>query len=500
VLQSIGIDDLKAHKRHGPSEPTFEENHIAVVLTTEATNSTSQRTLAIRKGMPIPLDRPEEIIHFWPSQRVMYSNKLQDLFIMGKAQGKQIKFTIEGQASESWLSGPEASSRDFSYAVNECDSSTFQLNGALGPVADAFFPVLFDDTRKVLLAIAREAKWNPPIDNSASSKQAICDNKDFHAMLQSLVLGYWYGALAQLVDTSRMVSTEAFGSWGWWDYEPLEVISWLKKKPFMDADTPMGDKNHIWRFHLLRAAAYLLAGAPKELIERVDNRTTGVVAKLCILSASMLGLSTSRAQAGTFYLLDIDGTCIPNRQGIVLSGRTAPSSKAVAEESFLKPLNDTVRLQGCSEDFTAHIEPDWAHDRQTSLICFRSKGRIVQRLSPLDCDIQAMTYDTRINEHQPRPCVVNIDEPEPPKAYIVPIDRFYGAAIMTHQTSTALQSVPPLLIPTQNLPRARTCLLTMYSTVLSGNGSSPRYSYQPPETLKDSLVLYDEQARPILLV
>jgi hypothetical protein len=88
VLQSIGIDDLKAHERHGSSEPTLEENHIAVILTAEATNSTSQRKLAVRKGMPIPLDRPEEIIHFWPSQRVLYSNTLQDLFIQGKAQGK----------------------------------------------------------------------------------------------------------------------------------------------------------------------------------------------------------------------------------------------------------------------------------------------------------------------------------------------------------------------------------------------------------------------------
>jgi hypothetical protein len=88
VLQSIGIDDLKAHKRHGSSEPTLEENHIAVILTAEATNLTSQRKLAVRKGMPIPLDRPEEIIHFWPSQRVLYSNTLQDLFIQGKAQGK----------------------------------------------------------------------------------------------------------------------------------------------------------------------------------------------------------------------------------------------------------------------------------------------------------------------------------------------------------------------------------------------------------------------------
>jgi hypothetical protein len=359
---------------------------------------------------------------------------------------------------------------------------------------------LFDDTRKVLLAIARKAKWKPTIDNPHELKGAICDNKDFHAMLQSLVLGYWYGAMVQLVDTSRMVSTEAFGSWGWWDYEPLEVIASLKRNPLIDADSPMDHENQIWRSHLLRAAAYLLAGAPMELIQRVDNRTTGVIAKLCILSASMLGLSTSRIQAGKPYLLDIDGTCIPNRQGIVLPGRTATSSKAVADEGFLQPLDHTIRLQGCAEDFTAHIEPDWDNDRQTSLICFRSKGRIVQRLSPLDCDIQVITYDTSLDEHQPRPCVIDIDEPEPPRAYIIPIDRFYGSAITTHQTSTVYSASLPLLIPTKNLPRARTCLLTMYSTVLSGNGTSPRYPYQPPETLKDALVIYDEQARPILLV
>ncbi|KAF2820845.1 hypothetical protein CC86DRAFT_112481 [Ophiobolus disseminans] len=499
VLQRIGIVDLRTHKEDSLSEPAFDDKHLIVILTVKATESSSSRASGARKGMPIPVSRPEDVMHFWPYERFIHSNPFQDLFIKGKRQAKPVKFRFEGQAENSWADDPE-SSRDFVYEVDDRAATDFQLTGMLGKVANQFFLYVTDDMRQTLIDIARDTEWRPADDDINAVMKAICDNRKFHGMFQAYLLGYWYEALSTLVDQSRMESTEAFGSWGWWDQDPLDLISKMINTAHREGDLTMSGGVRLWRHDVLRTAAYLLAGAPTELIRRVDSRTTGIVAKLCILSASMLGMSTSKDQAGKLYLLDIDGSCIPNRQGIVIPGRTPTSSTRPVDNTMIKTLDTEISLQGCPEDFTAHIEPDWSNDRQTSLICYRSKGRVVQRLSPVDCDIEIVNWETALETTpSPQPTgshVIDIDEPEPPKAYLVPIARFFGAEVATHNDG-ASQAGVPLLLPTQNLPRARTCLLAMYATALARNGMSPRTPYQPPPALKHAFVLYDEQARPI---
>jgi len=280
--------------------------------------------------------------------------------------------------------------------------------------------------------------------------------------------------------------------------EVLQVVSdiWASPLDFERTES----MRHCWRFGLLKAMAYLFAGAEIKHISRLDNRATGVVAKLCLLSASMLGESVDSTTAAKFHLLDIDGSCIPNRAGIVLCGQqTAPERKDLKEDKSMK-LNALI-LTGCPEDFTVHIEPDWHVERDTCLIAYRDRGRIVHRLSPASVDaamaIQEPKYRDQGEMNESGQHNQHSSSEVEGKFHIIPIAEFHGSYVVTRQDGDIWEK--PFLVPTRGRPKARACIKTLAFESVGWMDKSPRNKLQLNDLLEGSVVLYDDKAKAIVL-
>ena len=502
VLQVIGIDRLRTFKADQLPEPQFDEQHLVVVLKADAVGSMVKDPHVVRKGMPIPLGQTEEVISFWPYRRRKFENPLQEDFMKGMRAARGLKFRLD-QESEipHTKTTTNQTKTDLYYEISSTipETST-RLRGYVESIARWFFPLVTDETAEYLKELA--TNWDP-VDPAWETKKAICEDKHFLGRLQSFVMGYYYAALKPLIDTSQLSTQEAFGSWGWWDYEVLAIVKDLK------FDTPKASTGPIrcWRFGLMKVMAYLFAGAELELIRRLDNRATGVIAKLCLFTASMLGNAISSEEASKFYLLDIDGSCIPNSQGIVISGRRSSSVRKSVTDDMIQRFDHKIQLEGRSKDFTVHIEPDWANDKQTCLVTFRDNGRIVQRMSPADCDAAVVLCDISqepILISQPitegvGAFIIDIDRDAEEEMCLITLDKFHGGEIITRSSDVwPAWNNKPFLIPTRNLPKARMCLKAMYLNALEWVGHTPRYPYQLPPLLKGSFVLYDNEAKPII--
>ncbi|KAE8440997.1 hypothetical protein EG329_006134 [Mollisiaceae sp. DMI_Dod_QoI] len=491
VLRALGLDLLRTEKADQKGETQYDENHFVVILDTETlpqgNNLTSSKSK--RRGMRIPLECMQEAVSPWP--RSTHDNQIQEDFLRGMDAGN-LNFALECQPEVPHTeTTTNRSFTDLYYEVTTMDPiEKNRLNRHLEKVANAYFPFVTKPVAEGLKELGRE--WSPPA-GSYKIQDEIRKNENFLGRLQSFVMGYYYAALKPLINASQLSPSEAFGSWGWNDYQVLSIVADLKWET--PPKVPKG-AFRCWRYALMKLIAYMFAGAEVEQIRRLDNRATGVVAKLCLLTASMLGEGNSIEEASKFHLLDIDGSCIPHASGIVMSGRrTSVTTEAVSNE-MLRPLTD-IELQEGEDDFTVHVEPDWRNDKQTSLVVYRHGGRIVQKLSPSDLDA-VVTMCAQIpntstpNPQQPFALNQTISE----EAYLIPLHRFHDARVANQPSPLDLHK--PLLVPTQNLPRARTCLKAMFFDSFGYEGHSPAARPQLSRLLDGAEVLYDQETRPIV--
>lgn len=501
VLQAIGIDRLRPFDADKGKEPQFDEQHLVVILKADTVGSMVIDPCVVRRGMPIPLEQPEEVISLWPCSKHKHLNPLQEDFEKGMHAAKGLKFMLRSKPGTRYTTTNHREP-DLYYEISSTTPETNRkLKGDAETLARRFFPLVTDETANFLHDIARNWEHIHPI---WELEEAICEDRDFLGRLQSFVMGFYYAALKPLINTSQLRTQEAFGAWGWWDYELLQVVKDLRWDAPGDAQIPSKGSTQCWRFALMKVIAYLFAGTESELVRRLDNRATGVIAKLCLLTADMLGKAISQETASQFYLLDVDGSCIPSSQGIVMSGLRTSSIRKSMAESMIQPLDGNVHLEGRLEDFTTHIEPDWAKDKQTCLVAFRDKGRIVQRMSPVDCDVaiifSALSHPSIPNDQQNGVPAKGVDAFTSEGICLVPLEQFYGGEIITRSPDVwPAWNKKLILIPTRNLPKARTCLMSMYLESFEWEGFTPRYPYQLPPFLEGSLVLYDEKALPIVL-
>ena len=197
---------------------------------------------------------------------------------------------------------------------------------------------------------------------------------EYHADLQIFLLGYYYAALAPLLDTKQLPVQEAFGSWGWNDIEFLDKIRSLTK-------TRLNKAQHegalYWRYQILKLIAYLFVGAQDDQLAQVQFNVFGVLGKMALLSASLLGEADTSEKVAGFSLLILDPASVPkNQKGLIFAGKQpkcsveTSSDYAVEEESVASPP-----LRG--PDFTSHIEPDWEYDTNHALVVYRYQRRIV---------------------------------------------------------------------------------------------------------------------------
>lgn len=437
MLKELGISLLQATKTDASPQPSFDENNWVVTLNTQLMNQKMAKgSSATRRGIRIPLEALEESVSPWPVKT--YDNiTVRTAFLLGKEVGEALHFALRCDYEIRYDGMIEdETTRNLYYeitTIQEADKSRIP-NDALDWIANTYFPLLTKPLSSALKRIAKD--WSPANRvwgvRKEEDGQALLDDRSFFGLLQSFVMGYYYAALSQLIDTSQLSVKEAYGSWGWWDLEVLQVVSniWHESPGFRRTKS----QRCCWRYSLLKAMAYLFAGAEVKQISGLDTRATGIVAKLSLLAASTLGKSTDSTTAAKFHLLDIDGSCIPNRAGIVLSGQQPQLLRKDLNESKFGPRAlSALILTGCPKDFTVHIEPDWQEDPDSCLIAYRDRGRIVHRLSPQYVDaamvIQKLHGD-QLDTQKPLPPKQQSSSDAEDKFYIIPIAEFHGGHVV----------------------------------------------------------------------
>ncbi|KAI0382277.1 hypothetical protein F5Y04DRAFT_253383 [Hypomontagnella monticulosa] len=404
--------------------------------------------------MRVPLDSMEESVMPWPQPEP--DQTVRNAFLKGKDVGEGLEFSL--MCDVDTLSR-EPSNRRLFYKVTTTHKirQTRIGNSVISWIAKFYFPLTTEKLAEALEILLQDWRLPGPFHNSEDNK-ALLENKPIFGLLQSFILGYYYGALGKLIDTSQLLLREAYGSWGWWDLEVLQVMRSIWDKP-PPQDQTQSDFKYCWRVNLLRAMAYLFAGAEISLINRLNDHAVGVVAKLSLVSGSILGQSVDKITAARFHLLDVDTSCIPNNANLILSGEQ-PYSQRRSASTNLESL-DNMELAEAREDFTAHIEPDWQHDANSCLVAYRDEGRMVQRFSPLNIDI-AMVASQADNPE------VRFHKDGLSKVFRIPTSNFRGGIVMMHpQDSEGLHASQPtdgnepLMAPTLARPRARACIAAM---------------------------------------
>ncbi|KAI0380774.1 hypothetical protein F5Y04DRAFT_256678 [Hypomontagnella monticulosa] len=490
VLRRIGILSLHAVDVQGTTNQEFDENQLVVKLNKASTHIPNglENPASIRRGMEIPLDNMRVALSSWPL--LGSPNILLEHFSLGQELGRDLKFALYPGYSE------------YVYIISSrtTQKSTLShrpLRKGPGNIEDYF----------LLPTVHLHNALTDLFPNWESiDVEEVFGNSNMFARLQSFVLGYYYGALGQLVVDEQLKTKVALGYWGWWDRELFTTIKCRAEVP---------TRKYPRRHSIIMLIAYLFAGADLELASRLDHRATGVVAKRTLLTASMLGRANNSENAAKLFLLDMDRSCIPNKLGVVLSSREAleVTSEVVSPDMLrhfpnkFEDFQDILRDQ--QDDFTIHIEPDWKVDPQTCLVVYRYNGRVVQRLSAADCDAAAIFWrpqtrrdwliDGRMMGFASDP---PLDYPKVTaypelfsKAYVVPFSKFFGGRV-----PIAYDHRIPIFVPTQNSPKARVCIKAMFYSALCPN--IPHYlekTYELPPDLKDAIVAHGKDGALIII-
>jgi len=521
VLSVIGLDLLTT----GASGGDYDENQIVVTLSTTplSTYSLKAPISQKRQAMRIPLGCIEEVMSVWPGTATENSER-REIFVKGMSAAQGITFKLrffyDSEEGTAGLSGILPNHGLYYELTSKYPETSVRMKGNSQKLKK-YFPLITDRTAEALAQLA--SSWKPSnalsttttgirIYKTTATRDEISGDTDFLGRLQVFVLGYYYALLRPLVDSSSLSVQEAFGAWSWCDYEILDLVEGLgSQMPVQRGVPPMSNIRNYWRYSIMKVIAYLFAGADVSQISMLNHRTTGVLGKLSLITASMIGDVDTPEKAARFYLLDIDASCIPSTtRGIVASGQQAPVLRHIAPGVY----SDTkeVNLRGSNTDFTSHIEPDYEYDTQTSLIAFRDKGRLVHRLSPTQCDVSIVTLDDSDSLRPEIPStasrMANYNTMlSAATIHIIPFHEFHGGRtlarppLLPNEERSSFTTV--LLVPTQGLPKARTCIRTMYdestNSAIGYERSQPIIPYPIPSCMNGAQVLYDEEMRPIVL-
>ncbi|MCJ1251911.1 hypothetical protein MMC30_009149 [Trapelia coarctata] len=403
-----------------------DENRLLVVLSTSAIPAVLRGSGGRnqRQGVRIPLDDLEQCVTLWPGGSKDRARS-QRLFADGALAAQGIRFTL---CADTPLRGEAP---DISYAVEDTSGKPQKKNHKINPITRSIITAfLLVSNPPAVKAITRlTASW-PTEARDAIAKwllSARCESSlgpmmdpvlnGCLAQLEIFILGYYYAVLSSLVDASQLHVQEAYGAWGWNDLQILNAT-----REFVHSSV---DKSKPYpRHQVLKLAGYFYAGASyDEQLPRVGKVAVGILGKLTLLTASVLGGADTPSKAEKFWLLDVDPTCIPsNTAGIVNSGvQKRCLSKALGDFQVTRLcLNEQPANQS---DFTSHIEPDWDYDVHTLLVAYRHHGRIVHRLSPLATDLLVLrSWVPPVDD------VDRLDVLE--QAFPVRLEYFYGGTVI----------------------------------------------------------------------
>ncbi|KAH0537557.1 hypothetical protein FGG08_005656 [Glutinoglossum americanum] len=467
VLAEIGLEMLTAG-----DDREYDEGRLVVYLSTSSIPQGPLRLhndLNRRRGMRVPVNQLEECVSLWPGDADM-RNKQRLFFTNGVNAAAGVKLAVAGQSQTHYSLDEE--SLDVYYLV-QADKSTDRIEPAILHILEMFLLASTSRAAKLLfeLGIQWPSKartdlgwWLGELQMNSEREDEIGHfdraTRKCMAELQAFLLGYYYAILMPLIDTSELSLKEAYGSWGWNDIQVFKAIKWMK----LGEDK---DNNRYPRYQVMKLAGYLFAGVDyKEQLKPMKERSVGILGKLMLVTAGLMGGADTPEKVGKFYLLDVDPSCIPSDlRGIVLCGLQR-SCSTVEPASQAKPLQI---VSATTPDFTSTVEPDWDYDVQKVLVAYRNHGRIVHRISPVDGDIAVLR--SWVEPVHVQECVPFVLE----SAIPVALEEFYGDQVVAERKLTSAEipealrtaKFPPLVTLTRSLPKARVCILAMYGPGVS---------------------------------
>lgn len=500
LLRGIGLGILVEKT----SNPCFHEGQIHVVLrhTLDVPVNVS-RQIKYRRGMRIPLDFMEESVSVWPGTREL-TNTLRKVFEDGKNACEADHFTFipfyDCEVPYSATGTPfQEEDIDFRYQVKYGSQKPIpRLAGDVNRLTRICLPVETPAAARGLESLCENWRADDlhdivlflDSDYSSDSRDVLSANLDESvAQLQAYILGFYYSFLQPLINPSELAIKEGYGAWRWYDMELFRLLKTFIGTRLHRKIKSGKDKVHFFpRHEILKLLAFLFAGADLEQLENIKMGSLGVVGKLTLVNSSLLGEVTEPAHIGRFHLLDTDPTAIPsNTGGIISSGRTRQRDFVFPESIERQEFID-INKSGSSTDFTSHIEPDWERDNQTCLLTYRHNGRIVHRVNPRQVDVvmwrEFMKLDPTsiwapVGGVQPKTSIP--DELRKGKFTAVSLSEFHGGkriwpklhdnsfpSLSDTTSSPSLRGLvldddpQVLLIATENLPKAFTCIKTLY--------------------------------------
>ncbi|MCJ1438256.1 hypothetical protein MMC27_007644 [Xylographa pallens] len=425
-----------------------------------------------RHGMRIPLNDLKECVTLWPADGNR-RNQYRTIFTYGGRAAEGVRLVVSGE--QYFLDEEEI---DVCYVAEqpakllqkragEEDTSILNEYLLVPTLRAAQFIAKFN--RNWPSTSRQEiGHWLGDVNMSKNTEEEIAHftptTRKCLAELQVFLLGYWYTILQPLVDTSQLPVQEAYGSWGWNDIQVVKAIRRLT----LAKDT---EHHRFPRFEVIRLIGYLFAGAEyDDQLLPLKIRSVGVLGKLALVTAGLMGGADTPEKVGMFFLLDVDASCIPsNSRGIILCGLRKLCPKATTQSIPQAISQSLAESPSGDDDFSSHIEPDWGYDTQRVLVAYRDRGRIVHRVSPIDGDLAVLTSWVKpvrlVQEGEPR------DQPFA-TAIRARLEEYHGGVQIRDRDLTAAEfgahaegsseAELRIVVLTNSLTKARACIVSMY--------------------------------------
>ena len=363
VLQSLGLDSLEVsaspqhHKTATESKLLVRYTPSAIATGLVSDDEIKRRTFRQwhRFGMRIPLGCKEECVSIWPGT-AGDNNLRRQLFKDGAAASRTLSVDAYVHAERPGPTGYKIWDPNMAL-LDRADPAVYRLTTTCFPIAT---PTLLESVSHIMRRYPDwvEREGEDILHYLVTSPPAL-------SQVQVFFLGYYYGMIGKILNTSQLSVPEAYGTWKWFDAHLLyEMTDILRKHTLQLSDYPQ-TRDHpdgfiLERAGMLKLLATLVAGANSEQRDAVDRSTLGVHGKLTVVCSSLLGAVDSGTAASHYYLLDTDSTAIPsNARGLISSGMQESMVRITAvpdEEDLQSP--EQVNLTGVEEDFTSRIEPD----------------------------------------------------------------------------------------------------------------------------------------------
>ncbi|KAK5125563.1 hypothetical protein LTR08_005282 [Meristemomyces frigidus] len=295
LLEEIGMELFTTH------DQTQMEPHLLCVSFSEelAARRRTERNAGERWGMRIPLDSMEECMSLWPGDQG-FRNDLRGIFADAMHQLSEdetrARFTFAHGRPYYRIETGYVPERRKRLAGTENRAATMFLPKHAYRSASYFGKLISRWPEADLIKFETQLRHDPNAERMDSFHGLL--SRETFAKLQGFLMGFYYALLYPLLNTDCLLTREAFGCWGYCDVGFLKRIASVIDRSRSNQAIG-GDWTSFRRSDVLGLAAYMLAGAELETVDRTTSTASiGVLAKLSVLTGTCLGAVDSFRIAG----------------------------------------------------------------------------------------------------------------------------------------------------------------------------------------------------------